>query len=548
MAKTIYLNLDDDVAKIISKIKRETAQEVVLVFPKQSFIFSDSINLRLLKKQVDMAGKKAHILTMDKKGQMYAQEAGFDLKFLPNTRIRRKFVSDIRQNALARPKSAPKPEVAPVAAPPVAPRYRKLVKRVVRPAAPVVAPRIRDIEPKVTATENVYLPPQPEAQPAPRRRSLRKYIVAFIALSMIVALLLVLVVLPSASIAVYAKPQTIARDIDIIADTNVQALDASRLTIPAVAINENQTVNDNFQTLGKKEVGSKAQGRVAIINLTGSSINLRASTTTLTVGTKSYTFTADQSGIKPVADANSESSATVADIVATEGGEASNLPAGTRMEITNQAFGNQPSRLFAKTITQVIGGSSRFISIVTQEDLKLAQDQLTKQVIDGINAKLQADNRKLIDGSFTANVTSFVSDKPVDTESPTFAAQSQLTVTGLGVNEQELKQMIRQRLLLSLGAGKALQDLDLDKVTYKIKNIDINNGVMQLSLHYESAAVPSIDIDQLKTQIAGKTQTEASELILANPDVDKTEITVQPAWQTSLPRFNSKIKLEIKTE
>ncbi len=555
MTKTIYLNLEDDVAKIASKIKRESAAEVVLVFPKQSFIFSDSINLRLLKKQIDLFNKKAFILTMDKKGQMYAQEAGFELRFLPNTRGRGKSFSDIRQNEVGAPKviAKAKPSV-PLAVVPTDNRtkLRKLVKRPVRAAAatagPLVSHKNGKGEAQALGRENVFFPPQQEAMQAPRRRSYRKYIIGFIAVSMIVALLLVLVVLPSASIAVYAKPQTIARDIDIIADASAQAPDATRLTIPAVAINETQSVNSTFQTLGKKEVGSKAQGRVAIMNLTGSPINLRAGTTTLTVGSKSYVFTADQSGIKAVADANSESSATVADIVATEGGEASNLPAGTRMEITNQTFGNQPSRLFAKTVTQVIGGSSRFISIITAEDLKLAQDELTKQVIVGINTKLQADNRKLIDGSFSVSVSSFTSDKPVDTESPTFIAQSQIVITGLGINEQELKQMVRQRLLLSLGTGKTLQDIGKDQVIYKIKNIDTSSGVMQLSLHYESAAVPAIDINNLKNQIAGKTKIEASELILANPDVDKAEITVQPGWQTSLPRFSSKIKLEIRTE
>ncbi len=69
---------------------------------------------------------------------------------------------------------------------------------------------------------------------------------------------------------------------------------------------------------------------------------------------------------------------------------------------------------------------------------------------------------------------------------------------------------------------------------------------MQLSLHYESAALPAIDVKALKNQVAGKSKAEASELILSNADVDKTDIAVQPVWQSVLPRFGSKIKLEIK--
>src|SRR6185503_14608799 len=111
MLKTIYLNLEDDIAKIAAKIKREKADEVVLVFPKKSFLFSDSINVRLLKKQLEPLGKKVSILTMDEMGQMYAKEAGFDLKFLPKSPRPGQF-SDIRHSprsmADARPQ-APAP-------------------------------------------------------------------------------------------------------------------------------------------------------------------------------------------------------------------------------------------------------------------------------------------------------------------------------------------------------------------------------------------------------------------------------------------------------
>jgi hypothetical protein len=99
---------------------------------------------------------------------------------------------------------------------------------------------------------------------------------------------------------------------------------------------------------------------------------------------------------------------------------------------------------------------------------------------------------------------------------------------------------------MSLGAGKNLQDVDKDSVIYRIKNLDVQNGIMQLSLHYESNAKPNIEPQDLKNKLAGKSKQEASDLILSNPDVDRVEITVQPAWQSSLPRFASKVNVEIK--
>ncbi len=391
----------------------------------------------------------------------------------------------------------------------------------------------------------MFLPPNSKSLRPPRKRSYRSYVIGFIALVLIVILLLVLVVLPSASITVFAKSQSVARDLDILVDTKAESAQSSNLTVPAVTVNEAKSSADTFNVNGKKEMGSKAEGRVAIYNLTGQAMALRAGTTTLTIGTKTYTFKADQNNVRAVSGAN-DSNATLADIVAVEGGEGSNVPAGTRMEITNQAFGSQPNRLYAKTVTQVIGGNSRFVSVVAKEDLESAQRELTKRAVESINASLASNNVKLVEGAYSVNVESFTSDKAEGAEAQSFSAELKASFAGLAFDELALKNMVRQRLLVTLGTGKSLQDVNQDSVIYRIKNLDTQNGIMQLSVHYESKAKPSIDAGDLKNKIAGKSKQEASDLILANDDVDRVEITVQPAWQSGLPRFGSKINLEVR--
>lgn len=555
MAKTIYINLEDDVTKVINQLKREKSSEAVLVFPKRSFIFSDSINLRLLKKQIDMLGKKVSILTMDERGQMYAQEAGFDLKHLPKS-VRNNSFSDIRR------RTAPVPEtVAPpieVEEPPAFLKKKKKVPASIiftnsraeapvksRPTSKVTSKTLEPLMP-ARAKDNVFLPPSTKPHNAPRRKSYRAYVVGAIALVLIVVLLLVLVVLPSANVVVYANTQSVARDIDIIADVNAKNVDSSKLTIPAVAVSESHTIAEDFQANGKKELGSKAEGRVALYNLTGTPMALKAATTTLTVGSKAYVFKADQANVVPLTSAADDSNATVADIIATEGGEGYNIPAGTRMEVNNQAFGSQPQRLYAKTISQVIGGNSRFVTVISQQDLADAQSKLIKKVVEGINANLANRNVKLVDGAYAVNIESLISDKPEGTEAQNFRIELKVNISGLAFDETGLKNMIRQRLLSSLGSGKTLQGIEQDKVIYQIKNLDAQSGLMQLALHYESTAKPNIEASNLVSKLAGKSKEEASDLILSNPDVDKVEITVQPAWQSALPRFGSKINLEVR--
>lgn len=564
--KTIYLNLEDDIPKTVKKIKAIKGEEMVLVVPKDSYLLSDSINLRLLKKQVDLLGAKVYILTMDLNGQIYAREAGFGLKRLPKI-TKNNSVSDIRPNAPQKAVGSmsriPVSTSIPVTAIPIPRKVRSVT------APQVSSSKIHNVKSasKMPATraavsakqddwlgsrsegirkgsDNLFMPAQSKSAKAPTKKSYKKWATAFVAISLIVLVSLVVIVLPSANITIYAQAQTVARDLELVIDGNAVGVDASRLTLPATSVEQTKQISSSFNVNGKKEVGAKAQGRVAIYNLTGSPLNLRAVTTALTVGSKTYYFNEDQNGIKALPSPAEDSGASTADITAGDGGEEFNLPAGTRLEVNNQSFGSQPQRLYAKTVTQVIGGSSRFVSVISQEDITNAQKDLIKKAVEEVNKGLD-NNRKLTDGAYTVEVANFVTDKPEGTETTNFVASGDVTVRGLAFNEDELKTMVRGRLQQTLGSDKLLQDINLDSIVYKIKNYDFATALMQLSIHYESQAIPVIDDVGLVSQLTGKSKEQASDILLTNPDIQRVEINLAPSWQRSFPRLGSKIHVQV---
>src|ERR1051326_1242678 len=354
---SIYINLEDDVSKVVERIKRQHASELVLVCPKKCQLFADSINLRLLKKQTDLLGKEVFILTMDEKGQLYAREAGFGLKFLPKGHAR-PGISDIKPS---KPHGAPvhhQPKANPITT--TLGSLKHAADLILKPSpqeAPVKAHNTskpamvtkkagvhKPILPKVAVTES-YFPPDLETvyEKKKQKNYLQKVITGLVALSLVVILLVVFVVLPKATVAVYPKTEPLTRDMEVSAGTKVTAPDPDRLLLPATKISETLEVSNKFQSQGKKEVGNKAAGTVQIYNFTKQPLNLKAGTTVLTVGNKNYLLVSDITGLKVTGysdpktkEVDPNTLAAPVQVVAEQGGESYNLPAGVRMEITNQ--------------------------------------------------------------------------------------------------------------------------------------------------------------------------------------------------------------------
>lgn len=550
MTKSIYVNLEDDIAKIGARLKKESADEVILVIPKKSQIFSDSINLRLLKKQADVLGKTVSIMTMDEIGQMYAKEAGLDLRFLPHTETA-KGPSDIRR--LVRDKSKPATSITRSsrvgATSTRTVPSRKTVERKTSPAIKAATVAITDtIFPQVDNAVQAVKNSMQLFPPSERTKSwgfkFNRFSIGFVIIAALLVLALVTLILPRADIIVYAKTQSVARDIDVTVSSSISSPELSRLSLPAKKVSKIVPIEKNISTEGKKDVGSKAAGTVKIFNFTGKSLNLKAATTTLTVGTRTYVFASDQNGIK--ATPTKESSPNNAQIVATGGGEPYNLPAGTRIEISNQVFGNQPQVLYAQTDTPIVGGSSRFISVVTDEDIIKAQNTLKTQATEELRSELKGQNIILPDDAFSITLNDFATSSSVGNETPNFSVSGKVNIEGLGFDTTELVNMMRQRILSTLGAQVNLQDTSLDTIEYTIKDLNIQQGIMHLTVHYESKAIGQVSVNDLSSSISGKSKEQASEILLANDQVERVDIQLAPSWQSSIPRFKQKINIELK--
>lgn len=559
---SVYINLEDDVSKIVTRIKHQTAKQLVLVCPKRCFLFNDSINLRLLKKQADILGKEIFILTMDEKGQLYAKEAGFELKFLPKSHAATSF-SDIKVSKKIIPPAELKP--VEVKEPGVLEETVEEIKHIAKKIIPekndffalVANPEKSKNHktshvPKVMVSDSIF----PLAEFADNKDGNSgkgrwvRILTGFVVITLITALVLVFVVLPKATVVAVPKSEPVTRDMEISFSSAAKDIDVARLVLPAQPVTETLNLSGKFQSQGKRQMGNKASGSVKIYNFTRQPINLKSSTTVLMVGSKTYTLNEDLSGVKPTAYSNAKtkevdqnSLGAAVEILATAGGEDFNLPAGTRMEISNQVFGSKPQFLYAKTETEISGGTTRYLSLISQDDVDKAKDNLLTQAIDEVAKKIAANHLVMPDKAYTIEVLQFTTDNAVGTETPGFSASLQVKISGLAYSVDDLNSLINQRIAQTISGNKNLRPKSDTSTVVKLKTIDFNNQLGVISVHYEGQALFNIDLKNVSAELVGKSLNDVNEILRSKAEIERVDITLAPVWQKNFPLFASKIKI-----
>lgn len=573
MSKNLTLNIDDDVNKALQKVKKFPSSDIVLVIPKEALIFADSVNFRLLRKQAELLSKNISILTMDKRGQQYALEYGFELRSFdalrkngPSVDLKRAHKNHVRKEsenlrdfslpAYISEKDYLQKDVNKLpdhgfgfAPEPIEEHYAVAVM-------PETFPEVRqktEIEKAQTADAFKEYAQQKiletQSKPKNKKGALEKLFKVAVVLALIIIVLLFTVVLPQANIVVYARTQAVSRDLEISVDKSASSVDSQNLIIPGQIFDQDEQINKSFNATGQINVGQKARGSVQIYNFTGRILRLNSATTFLTVGNKVYHFVNDVSDIKPTrtfnkTDVDPASLGQPVPIIADQPGEDYNVSGGTRFEIHNQVLGTVPQFLFAKNQNPTDGGNSRFVTVVSQDDVNNAQKALNSEIGDSTKAQLlNSRNLTLADSGLNVQIKNVAFDKNPGDQTLSFTGTISAHVTGLAFNADALKKMVEQRISSTLPQGQYLTSKN-ENISEVFRSIDYAQGKGLLDVHFDGLAAANIDTKGVASQINGKNALELKEYLLSNPNIDGVDINFKPFWVKRVPSLSGRVYVQ----
>ena len=536
----IYIDVEDDITSIIGKVKDAKEKVIALVPPKRIGVLQSAVNLRLLMRAADQNGKRVVLITNNQ--ALVALASSAKLPVAKNLQSKPE-VPDIPALKVDDDDDIIDGEQLPVGDHADAAATAAGV-----PDAAVDDIDIEDDTPKKavspTAGGRLARPRIKNGVKVPSFNSFRKKIL-FIgggAVLLIIFLVWAIFFAPRATVVITAQtsPQQVKTAVTLGADVKT---DASQGTLKSTTMQDKEAVSVDFNATGKQDVGEKASGTVtfstdSISNL-GKTVpvgtQLTSSSGLVYTTTQSATFTTGNFGGITVG------------ITSVDIGDQYNGATG--------AMSGAPSKVSAQVATSPAGGSKKTITVVSQQDVMTAKDQLSQKNTDDVKKKLAAKfpaNTVVIDSSFIASAEDPTSGPEIGKEATDGKAKltQNVTYSITGVDKNDLDTFLTAALKKTLSSKQDQRVYDTGVSSAQITAFTQPDGAQTATatLSATGQVGPMINDNDIKERVKGKRFGEIQSDLRTIDGINDAVTKFSPFWVQTVPNDSNKItiKFELK--
>jgi len=346
---------------------------------------------------------------------------------------------------------------------------------------------------------------------------------------------------PKATVTIFVSPQKLEDSTLITIDKNAPGISVDDKVIPGEMVSETVEADKSKSTSGTKTVGDRAKGEVTIYRA-GSQITLDAGTEITSSSGLEFTLDEDTS----VASGSASTPGTTnVKVTASSIGEDYNISGNQSFSVSNYPS----SELEAKNTDGFSGGSSREVSVVSEDDMDQLEKELTDQIVDDAMEKIESGLQSgvsLIKESAQTEVVKKSFDKKEGEEAGTVTLTMELTVSILAIKNEDLNSLSMEILKSKVVEGYALK---ADQIKYQFDYQGEDDGKYSLDTKFIVNLLPSVDTDEIKKSITGKYAQVASDYLVNIKGFKRAEIKIDPKLPgklNTLPRVVKNISIEIQ--
>lgn len=543
---TIYIDVDEEITGIVSKIQSSPKDIVALVLPKRASVLQSIVNMKLLKRSAEQNDKKLVLITSETRILPLAGAVGL-------------FVAS---NLTSKPYIPPSPKTGPVA------KEEPLSSDgEISPDTPVsaVAPDAKFADSDEIEIDNTPKTPAPGAAKAakskggsklkvPNFSKFRKKLIfgGVLALALIFGLVYGVFIAPKAKITVKAQTSEIPLSLDFIADTKATEFDKEGKVLRASEKQSQKEDSEKIEATGQKDKGNKASGTIKIYNCSKDD-KLSDRVRTVPAGTgvsaggmtfiTSTSVSVDPSGFNGNNCKKDKPSQSVS-VTAQSPGESYNLSARS-YSVAGQSSMSADGSVMS-------GGTTQIVKVVSQGDVDKAKERLNGKLNNAqeeMKQDLQKDGYLPINDSFKSTPGAYNVSPAVDSEANEVTVSVTNSYVMLGVKEDDLKEIIKDEVSKTEeGKDQSVLSEGLAQATIKPSTATGRLGEGQVAFIIETNVItgPDINQEEIKQQIAGKKSGESEELLKLRPGIEEPKVELSPFWVSKVPKKHSKITIEVQ--
>ena len=528
----IYVDVEDDLTSIISKVRNSNGKIVALVPPRRVGVLQSAVNLKLLKKVADSEKKDIILISTDKTLGALAASAKIP--------VAKNLTTDAK--LLDLPEDEESEEVITGLDQSIGDLDKKSKKQTEDKEVTAAVEAISDDDKiDINADEEDPKPKKSKKSKIPDFKKFRKWLVLIIIAGVGLIAFLIWLIFFSTSATITISAQTSDEKIDQAVNLLIDGqTDANNFQIKMVPVEPVKKTNQiEFKATGSKDIGEQATGTVTISNCeyNDRSISLVAGTI---VYSGNLQYALNQGVEVPKAEGTLSTGCTKAGVSPAVGvtavnvGPDYNIASGTKLSVSGYG-GN-----FVATSTAISGGSKETITVVQQSDIDQIADKI-KNDTGSASARAElsgrfTDNVMAIEDSFLVEFGDIHSNPAVGERATTATATAEVTYTMHGVLRDDLSQILMTSALSKL-SNKNNQTV-FDNGYSAVQLLSYNKGennTATMRLTTTAKIGPKIDEEQIKNDAVGKKANEISSSIKKIDGVEEVTVDFFPFWVTVAP-------------
>ena len=533
----IYIDVEDDITNIVSKIKDSKARIVALVPPKRVGILQSAVNMRLLNRAAENAEKRIVLITSDQALSGLAAAARIP----------------VAKTLQSRPEIAEIPAIDVDDGDDVIDGSEIPVGELADKATPKARNKADDaIDAAIAEDEKPTKPVKPaksagKGKPkVPDFNVFRKKLVLIGGGIVLFVLFMVWAIwfAPHATVVITAKTttSTVDKSVTLKQDGKV---DTANNTIKSLRQEQKKEISVDFTPTGKKKVGEKASGSMKLVRTSVSSLTI-----TIPAGTSfssgDYTFVSTEpatlSGTLIGPGGVIQSSATV-QVQATQ--------VGSEYNLSSRSYSSNVSG-FSAVGSSMNGGSSREVTVVSAADVAKAKAKLDAQKDPSLQSAVKAlfpSSSIVINESYQEARSNPTPSVAVDHEaSGTVQLKTTVTASMQGIDRSDMKQFLEDTLKKEIGSKKNQKIYNDGSNEVKFAQYSERNNAVQVRLTANAKIGPEIDEHKVKEQVKGRNYGDVQSSLESIEGVQDVDTKFSPFWVRTVPNNDKHISIEFKLD